>query len=305
MSRRWIVDALGSEALFERLATGMAGTELWSVLMEVMRERARGRTPKQVLEQYRRDPFVRPAPIDQRTLVALDSHLLEAAAAFEAIELSPVAPLGTCSAIALTDQHRVLSALRGTEVVSDPTNVLALECAARLTRRPAEAVKLATSQRVIRAQEVPKRPGFAQHFRIFVLATGGRELKDHAFVVGAMVEHIRTMLAALDRLEANGYAFGKRRVDVLATAERAAVGDRIADALTDVIITRKVLEHPYYSGGARYMLWVTDPNGAEVPITDGGAFDWLERFTANRRNVFVASGMGAQLVPFLFRIAQG
>ncbi|HZO13336.1 MAG TPA: hypothetical protein VFB62_08750 [Polyangiaceae bacterium] len=302
MRRQWIVDALGDAALFDRLAKTMKGTELWSVLMEVMRERARVRRATDVLAQYRRDAFVRPAPIDQRTLVEVDVEALAAAAAFEAIELSPVAPLGASSSMGVTDQHRVLSALRGTEVVSDPTNVLALECAERLSRTPRAVIKLATSQRVVRAQQIPKVPGFTQHFRIFVLATAGREKKDHAFVVDAMVEHVHTMLAALDRLEAHGYDFGRRRVDILATREREAIGNRIANALGDIAVKEKPLEHPYYSGGLRFMLWVTDPAGSEVPLVDGGAFDWLVRLTSNRRYVFVASGMGAQLIPLRFRV---
>src|SRR5262245_24334033 len=114
----------------------MAGSELHSLLLEVMRRRANARTPHEVLAQYRRDRFVRPAVIDQRVTVELDAHLLAAAQGFEAIELSPVAPLGTCSTMAPTDQHRVLSALRATEVVSDPTNVFALECAERLRAAP-------------------------------------------------------------------------------------------------------------------------------------------------------------------------
>jgi hypothetical protein len=49
------------------------------------------------------------------------------------------------------------------------------------------------------------------------------------------------------------------------------------------------------------MLWATAPDGVEVPLADGGAFDWLGLLRANHRNAFVASGMGAQLVPSLFR----
>jgi hypothetical protein len=45
---------------------------------------------------------------------------------------------------------------------------------------------------------------------------------------------------------------------------------------------------------------VTAPEGDRVPLCDGGAFDWLSKLTSNRRAVFVASGMGAQLVPFRF-----
>src|SRR5262245_61053107 len=112
-----------------------------------MKRRAAARSSSELLAQYGRDPFSRPAPIDQRTSVAIDGHLLAAAASFEAIELSPVTPLGTSSTVALSDQNRVLSALRTSEVVSDPTNVLALECALRLRVRPKESVHIATSQR--------------------------------------------------------------------------------------------------------------------------------------------------------------
>jgi hypothetical protein len=65
------------------------------------------------------------------------------------------------------------------------------------------------------------------------------------------------------------------------------------------------LEHAYYSGGLRYMLWVTAPDGAETPIIDGGAFDWLQQLSSDRRAVFVASGAGAQLMVLRFRQGGG
>jgi hypothetical protein len=110
------------------------------------------------------------------------------------------------------------------------------------------------------------------------------------------------MLAALDRLDGHGYAFGARQVDVLATPARAALADRIAAALGDTTTHRKLLEHPYYAGGLRYMIWVTAPDGAQVPLIDGGAFDWLAKLTSNRRAVYIASGTGAQLIAVRFRV---
>ena len=292
----WVASTIG-EDVYSKLARELAGSELQSLLLEVIRERARARTPAEVLAQYRRDRFVWPAIVDQRESIAIDTHLLAAAPEFAALELSPVTPLGTSSTVGPTDQHRVLSALRATEVVSDPTNVLALECASRMRAAPGP-FHLATSQRVVRAQPAPKLPGYAQHFRIFVLASGGIETRDHAFTVDTVVHHIRTLQAGLDRLEQHGYAFGARRVDVLATPERAALGDRIAAAVGG---TRSLLEHPYYSGGLRYMLWVTAPDGKQIPLGDGGTFDWLTKLASNRRAVFVGSGMGAQLVAAVFR----
>jgi hypothetical protein len=299
VTRRWIIEGLGQEA-FERLASELTGSELGSVLLEVMQRRAAARTPAEVLAQYQRDMLCRPAAIDPRVSLEVDRQLFAAADRFEAIELSPVAPLAACSSVAATGQNRVLSALRATEVVADPTNVLALECALRL-RGGAAAVDLATSQRVIRAQPVPRLPGYASHFRIFVLASAGLETRDHGTTHDALERHIRTMLAALERLEAHGFGFGARRVDLLATPERTALADRLAAALAGVAVERKPLEHAYYSAGLRYQIWVTASDGTVLPLVDGGAFDWLTRLAANRRAVYVASGAGAQLIAARFR----
>jgi len=288
---------------FELLAQELSGSELHSVLLAVMQRRARRRAPREVLAHYQRDLFCAPSPVDLRTSMAIDLQLLEAAERFEAIELSPVAPLGACSTVAVTDQNRVLSSLRMTEVVSDPTNVLALECALRLRANPAAPVHLATAQRVVRAQPIPKLPGYTQHFRLFALGSGGQEEKEHAFTVATVVRHIETMGRGLDRLEQHGYSFGERRVDILATLEKQPVGDRIAQALGGPT-TRAPLDHPYYSGGIRYKFWVTAPDGAEVPLIDGGSFDWLAQLGSNRRAVYVASGVGAQLIALRFQSAR-
>ncbi len=301
MTRRWIVDLIGEEH-FAALSQTLSGSELQSVLLEALATRAGARTAADVAAQFERDLFTSPSPVDLRTALAIDAELLEAAHEFEAIELSPVAPLGVCSSVAATDQRRVLSALRTTELVADPTNVLALECARRLRRDRSAATHIATSQRVIRAQAVPRFSGYSQHFRLFALASSALEAKDHGFTVDAVTRHAETMLRALDRLEARGYSFGSRRVDVLATPQRSAVGDAIAARL-GAIAARNVLDHRYYSGGVRYVLWATAPDGQELPIADGGSFDWVAKLSSNRRAAYVASGLGAQLVALRFRAA--
>lgn len=299
--RAWTAAGVDPRA-YAALARGLAPTRLWSLLMAVIEQRAAQRTAPQLMEQWDRDGFTTPAYVDQRALVELDGHLLAATSEFEAIELSPVAPLGVCSAVGLASQNKILSALRGTEVVSDPTNVLALECARRLRKDERRIVRLATSHRCVRAQEVPNQPGLAPHFRIFCLATAGRELRDHTFVVGSIVEQITTLLAALDRLEQHGYAFPDRRVRVLASPERAQLGDRIASHVRGLDVVRDTLAHPYYNGGLRFQIDARSPQGGAVPLIDGGAFDWVSKLASNGRLVFVASGMGSQLAAYLYRV---
>jgi hypothetical protein len=46
---------------------------------------------------------------------------------------------------------------------------------------------------------------------------------------------------------------------------------------------------------------VRSPQGNDLFLIDGGAFDWLRKLTSNRRLTFVASGMGSQLVAYLCR----
>jgi hypothetical protein len=299
--RPWVKAGLPPGA-YDAITDGLPASRLWSLLLEVAETRAAARRLAELMEQWDRDRFVQPAIVDQRSLVEVDRHLLAAASAFESMELSPVAPLGVCSLMGLTSQNKVLSALRGTEVVSDPTNVMALECVRRMRRNVEGVVRLATSHRCVRAQEIPKVPGFTANFRIFCLASAGLERQSHAFVVEALAEHVTVMLNALDRLEQHGFAFPGRRITVFATEAKAELGDRIVAMLGQPAVARARLEHAYYNGGLRFQVAAQSGNGVEMPLVDGGAFDWVAKLTSNRRAVYVASGLGSQLVPLMFRV---
>ncbi|HEX7114747.1 MAG TPA: hypothetical protein VF193_06415 [Steroidobacter sp.] len=297
--RDWRKSAIGTEA-YTALASGLPASTLWSLFLDITEQRAAGRRPAQLLQQWRADRFVQPSSIDQRILLRLDEHLFAAAPGFEAIELSPLAPLGSSSVIALTSQNRVVSTMRGTEVVSDPTNVMALESARRLRANPQCVVKLATSHRCVRAQEVPKRSGFAAHFRMFCLTTAGHERKNQAFVTDAMLEHIRVHLRALDRLEQHGYSFPDRRIRLLAREDKQHLAERIAGAIGHPAVSVERLEHGYYDG-LRFMIDAGSRDGGPIPLIDGGAFNWLHALAANRKLVLVASAIGSQLLAHLYR----
>jgi hypothetical protein len=296
----WATAGFG-ESAYAALARGMPATEVWSLLLSAMRERAEHRTAGALAQQWANDRFVQLSYIDQRTLVELDSHLLAAASEFEAVELSPLAPLGTSSSVALTTQNRVVSTVRGTEVVADPTNVLALESARRLREEQTQVVRFCTSHRCVRAQEVPKLPGFAAHFRMFCMTTAGHERKDQAFVTAALTHHIRAHLRALDRLEQHGYRFPNRRVRLLSTTEREPLAKRIESAIDGVPVKMERLEQRYYDG-LRFMISAHTAAGEDIPLIDGGAFDWLRKLASNRKLVFVASAIGSQLAAYLYRV---
>jgi hypothetical protein len=303
MERDWTHAGI-QEAAYAALAKGLAASELWSLLLGVAEQRAAQRSAADVQRQWEKDRFVCPSYVDQRTLNQLDGHLLAVASAFEALELSPLAPLGSCSAIALASQNKIVSTVRGTEVVSDPTNLLALESARRLRQNGTQTIKLATNHRCVRAQAVPKRAGYAAHFRLFCIASAGHERKDQGFLVESLSDHIQTHLSALNRLEEHGYGFPDRSLKILTTPERKALGERIAGGVRSLDRTSVVFEtltHNYYDG-LRFMISARSPSGEHMPLIDGGAFDWLRKLTSNNKLVFVASGLGSQLAAHLYRL---
>jgi hypothetical protein len=298
--REWAHAGIDAAA-YAALAADLPPSKLWSLLLDVAERRAAQRKPASVQQQWEKDRFVCPATIDQRTLNDLDGHLLEAASAFEALELSPLAPLGSCSAIALSSQNKIVSTVRGTEVVSDPTNLLALESARRLRKDPSLTIRLATNHRCVRAQQVPDQPGFAAHFRLFCMTSAGRERRDHGLLVESLTEHIQTHLRALDVLEQHGYRFPDRIIKILAAANRKPLGERIANAVSAPTVL-ETLTHKYYDG-LRFMISARCPSGENMPLIDGGCFDWLRTLTSNNKLLLVASGFGSQLAAYLFRLS--
>jgi hypothetical protein len=282
-------------------------SETTPLLLELSARQAGRRRPIDLVQQMKRDAFVQPLFLEQRLVHQLDGLALDAAMGFEALQLSPVAPLGACSVIAPTSQNRTLSALRGTELVSDPTNVFALLCAQRLLADPTRHLKLCTVHQTLRAQSLPEGRGRSRHFRLFALAEAGVGRPDDGFEVDALTGAIETFDRLFDRLERDmACRFPQRRVVLRQTAAREILARRVQERLVARLphleVQREPLDSSYYDG-LRFMLWAHSQAGEPVPIGDGGVFDWLHKLTSNRRFRFVASGFGLQLAPILFRPA--
>ena len=116
----------------EALTRDLSPTDLQTLLIAVARARADRAAPADVLRRWQHDRFVRPAACDPRRVAAVEARLWQLLpAGFTGIELSPVTPLGTCTAVAPVSQNRIVATVRNTEVVSDSTNALTVEAATR------------------------------------------------------------------------------------------------------------------------------------------------------------------------------
>jgi hypothetical protein len=276
-------------------------TRIWMIAAQ---RQAGRRRPADLLAQFNRDAFVTPLFLDQRTLHRLDGCALEAAVEYEALQLSPVAPLGVCSVVAPTSQDRTLSAARGTEVVSDPTNVFALVCAQRLLAAPDRPVRLCTVHQTLRAQSVPVKTGHTRHFRLFATAEAGVATAEDGFEVEALARAIGVLDRLFDLLERDaGCHFPNRRLVVQMATPRELLAKRLlarlATQLPNVEQVIEPLESNYYDG-LRFMFYAQSRAGDSIPIGDGGIFNWVSKLTSNQRFRFVASGFGLQLAPVSF-----
>src|SRR5689334_18633853 len=77
-SRAWVSAGL-PPGTYDSLTGRRSASRLWSLLLDVAQARATQRLPTALLEQWNRDPYVRPGIGDQRRALEVDSHLLDVA----------------------------------------------------------------------------------------------------------------------------------------------------------------------------------------------------------------------------------
>lgn len=301
---RIAIDRFKGSDLFEILAEKLSASELCSVLLAVHKSRAENETWPRILEQYARTPMFAPASSDVRAHHALTEILFGLAERFEATELGPVSPFGL-NRLAGIDQNNVLSALRGSEVLADPTTHKALESARRRKSDRSSIVRLCGSHRLLRLQPLPKIKGYAPHFRIFTMTTAGRDLGDERFEVETLLEHITVYLQLFRRLEQQGWATGGRRVSISHTdpkASAARLQERVIEPLRVAWPEVQVEYDPHreqgrhYYRGYRLKIELTDREGQSMALGDGGFSTWTQQLLSDRKERFFASAIGTELM---------
>lgn len=261
------------------LEHGLSQADLQGLLLDVTRRRAADVTPARLMQRWRQDRYVEPSASDPRKVSQVEARLWALLPdEFSGVTLSPVTPLGTCTALGPGSQNRVISTIRGSEVVSDPTNVLALEAAQRRrTAEPADApVHLASCHTVLRAQPFDG-PGVFQHFRLFALVSSARDKGSATTEAGLLGLHLRFWIAALAELvparpaEVSFTVFGFPPL-----AQR--MDDTVLPGLAPLPGNVTIKEDPdrqhgrgYYQRGAVKVY----ADGQE--IGDGGFTDWTAR----------------------------
>ena len=278
----------------------LPGADLTTVMLEVARRRAERSSASEVLRRYGEDRFVRPGEVDPASIRLVERRLFGSLpAGFEEVALAPLAPIGT-HRLAGVAQSRLISTDRATEVAADPTNALALEAAMRrraLMRadpRSRDAVRLAASQRVVRAQRFEGEASFA-HFQLFGLVTAGRDTGAFAFERDALRMHLGLLVEAMTSL--TGLQVRVTLTD-LSSDRMGTVLDAVADTLSSDDRV-EVARDPDRRGGRNYYegvcfkIHVLRSDGP-FEIGDGGFADWTQQLLASRKERLLISGVGVE-----------
>jgi hypothetical protein len=296
--------------VFEALTERLSPTDLQSLLLEVYRRRAAQLTPAQVLDRYRNDRFAAIAVADPRDMQMIEAAAFQAAPGFTPVELSPVCPLGAVSVLGTVSQDKVVATARNTEVVADSTNVMALECAVR--RAAGEpVVRLCCSHRLLRPQPLLDANSYP-HFKVFAMCTAGRDVGNHEFEIEALISHLSAYLRLLQTLQDGGYRIKGVRLLLTDLADHQArleekVLPMLAASFPAVTLgfdPGRTSGRGYY-GGVSFNILVTDENGEELSIADGGFTDWTRKLLQSQKERLLISGMGTERLCMLFAPRHG
>jgi hypothetical protein len=303
---RRIENELGIPSLSTILAERISPTDLQSLLLSIYQKRVSTRKPRDVLLDYRSNKFMTPSKTDPLLLLEWDrlafSHLPDG---YESIDISPVAPFGCVSSVAPISQDWILTNIRNTELVSDTTNVLALECALRRQKllhnkvTMGKEVHLACSHRVVRSQRY-EGSNLLQHFRLFSLCSAGRTKGNLNFELETIQSHIRFYLDAIQSFLGNGVTFRVMLLDMSPDSRNYAILSDFERKLTENLEGKKVqceiisnVKNEYYQN-VRFSIKCAQIGKQEFELVDGGIVNWTQKILNNSKERLIISGIGSE-----------
>jgi len=303
----------GVPGLVDILSDRLAPTDLQSLLLEVYARRAKKRDPKALLDDHVSNRFTRPSASDPARLLEWDRVAFSTLPrVFQAVELSPVCPLGTGSVLSPISQDWTVSTIRNTEIVADSTNVLAIECAVRRREQKnfstgqAASVNLASSHRLLRGQKISVRPGVLQHFRLFSLCSSGRDPGNLQFETETVRLHIEFFLKAFKKFLGPKIPLRVAISDFSSGAPRSGVRSRVVDKLQSshngvrIGFDQDRKQGRGYYRELCFKIFGTPSAGREQELVDGGDVDWTQKLLNNAKERLVISGCGSERLCELF-----
>lgn len=268
----------------EALLRTLNPVELRTILADVARSRAAEQTPADLIKRWREDRLLMPSLLDPREALPVTAKLWEGVPAeFIGVTLSQLTSLGSGIHLGGRGQNRVITTMRGTEVLADPVHGLALE-ASRRRRNGHSRVHLATHARCTHAWDQAEESSHELRFSLVSSAPDGGGLSTEADLldlhldywretVGKLVPNGRIQLTVWDATLA-GLLESRGTRDGLIVVEGPS-----AD--------RTPWRNPYTTAAFRIVVDGETP----VELGDGGFVTWTQALTRNRKDRCLVSGI--------------
>jgi predicted acetyltransferase len=296
---RKILSRTGNPGMLSDLETKMSMSEITTLLLEVFRTKTQRMKPAELLRQYEMNRFVKPSELSPVLVYRFSADLLEMAEkqGYSPLELSPVTVLGSCSVVAQVDQNKVLSALRGTEVVSDAANALALSiCALKNNMKnnikKSERLRYCAVHRHIRTQKFQGKNQFS-HFILYGMVISGADEGNFKFEKEALWE---TFAFYHDYLSNQPYLKNPRFIVWPRRGENDFTKKVLEflhqDNSWDIREEDALSENNYYQG-LQFKIKASYGN-TEYEIGDGGFVDWPQKLIQNHKERMLISALGLE-----------
>ncbi len=292
-----ILKQIGDQEIVDKLLS-LSKADLNSLLLELFEKQTDRFTPADILKTYQSNRFSTPSNTSPAKFHALETQLLTAAQKMDirTVLLSPSAPLGSCSVFGCVDQYNVISALRGTETLSDPSNMLAIIIAGKLKSRIEDNIlplHYATTARVVRAQAFSGRGVFA-HFGLFCMVSSGKDIgsytcekelleKHFLFYKELLQEQFNAKLSIVLR-KRGGYTDGDGFFDKMIEVVQTILPD------TPLSFDHDGIDNKYYQG-INFKIFM-ERDGEKFEIGDGGFVDWIYQMLGSKKERCLISGIG-------------
>ena len=293
-----ILEQIGEAELVEKLST-LNNSDFNSLMLEIFQSRANKITPAEMVKAFHVNRFSAPSELDPVSYHVLETEFLSVAKEINInpILLSPAAPFASSSVFDCVNQNNVVSAVRGTETLSDPTNMLAIIIAEKLKSKNADnitPVHYCTTARVLRAQTFQKTGRHFAHFGIFCIVSSGKDNGSYECERALMQQQLSFYKKLLwDKYDANLSIILKKRHGY---ADTDGFFDSMAELIQNEFPETHLsfdLEHEcnnYYKG-INYNI-IMEKDGNKIEIGDGGFVDWIYRMTNNKKDRCLISGIG-------------
>lgn len=287
---------LEAPGLIDKLSQ-LSNSELNSFNLELFRKQSERLNSSELLKNYSQNRFLIPSKISSIPYKEYELKWLRKAEnkGIKPIQLSPLAPLGCCSVLSCVHQNNIVSAGRITEVISDATNVLALQIAKEFkVDKSKRIINYCTVHRHVRAQYF-QNPELSAHFGVFCMVSGGYDMGSFLFELEQVKVHLLFYMRLLLKEFPNSFI-----LRLYFKIYRANFKSKLLNHLGRISKRLSIIEDETdgtkdYYNTMRIKIFIMS-NDKEIDLVDMGFVDWTQKLLNNKKHRLFISGSGLERI---------